>query len=96
MNKKGFTLIELLVVISIIGLISTASIYALSSARQKAKITKCRADMKLISNAIEVSRDKENKFLKDIKGKNCSDCDCRNALGDYTELEDPDCINSMT
>ena len=53
-NNKGFTLIELLVVIAIIGLLSTLSVVALGSARQKSRNAKRVADIKQIQTALEV------------------------------------------
>lgn len=54
MNKKGFTLIELLVVIAIIGLLSTLSVVALSSARTKARDAKRLSDIKQVQTALEL------------------------------------------
>lgn len=53
-NKKGFTLIELLVVISIIGLLSTVILASLNIAKSKANDSKRLADIKQISNALEL------------------------------------------
>ena len=53
-NQKGFTLIELLVVIAIIGLLSTMSVVALNSARQKSRDAKRLSDMKQIQTALEL------------------------------------------
>ncbi len=52
-NKKAFTLIELLVVISIIGLMSSFAVIALSNARSKAKDVKIMSDLKTIATAFE-------------------------------------------
>ncbi len=54
MNKKGFTLIELLVVIAIIGLLSTLSVVALGSAREKARDSKRLSDIKQVQTALEL------------------------------------------
>jgi prepilin-type N-terminal cleavage/methylation domain-containing protein len=54
--KKGFTLIELLVVISIISLLSTVILSALSDARAKSKASKLMSDMIQIRNAAELYR----------------------------------------
>ncbi|MFH1522593.1 MAG: prepilin-type N-terminal cleavage/methylation domain-containing protein [Patescibacteria group bacterium] len=59
-NKKGFTLIELLVVISIIGLLSSMAIYAINSARLKAKATRIIGDFKTIEKALILLMDEEN------------------------------------
>lgn len=55
-NKKreGFTLVELLVVIAIIGLLSTLSLVALSSARQKARDALRTSDVKQVMTALEL------------------------------------------
>ncbi|HEX9664280.1 MAG TPA: prepilin-type N-terminal cleavage/methylation domain-containing protein [Patescibacteria group bacterium] len=51
--KKGFTLVELLVVIAIIGLLSTLSVIALGSARQKARDALRLSHIKQIQTALE-------------------------------------------
>lgn len=64
MNKKtkGFTLIELLIVIAIIGIISTISVVALNNARAKARDAKRVADLKQISNALELYYSDNNRY----------------------------------
>ncbi|MFH1522242.1 MAG: type II secretion system protein [Patescibacteria group bacterium] len=65
MRKKGFTLIELLVVISIIGLLSSMAVYAINSARVKARDTKRKADLKQIQLAIELFYDATGSYPKE-------------------------------
>ena len=55
-NKKGFTLIELLVVISIIALLSSVVLAALTSARQKAQMSKVKSEMSEFVKALEIYR----------------------------------------
>jgi len=62
MKKKGFTLIELLVVIAIIGLLSTLSVVALNSARQKSRDAKRVADVKQIQTALELYYNDNNGY----------------------------------
>ena len=61
-TPKGFTLIELLVVISIIGLLSTLAIVALSTARQRSRDAKRVSDMKQLQTAIELFFDKNKTY----------------------------------
>ncbi len=55
--KQAFTLIELLVVIAIIGLLSTIAVVSLSASRVKARDAKRMADLRQISQAIELFAD---------------------------------------
>jgi prepilin-type N-terminal cleavage/methylation domain-containing protein len=54
MKRPAFTLVELLVVISIIGLLSTIAAVSLSSSRSAARDTKRKADIRQISQAVEL------------------------------------------
>lgn len=61
-SRHGFTLIELLVVISIIGLLSSVVLAALSSARMKARDVRRMQDMKQIQTALEMYRNDEGHY----------------------------------
>ncbi|MFA5247772.1 MAG: type II secretion system protein [Patescibacteria group bacterium] len=61
-NQKGFTLIELLVVIAIIGLLSTMSVVALNTARQKSRDAKRLSDMKQVQTALELYYSDQNRY----------------------------------
>ncbi len=59
MKKNAFTLIEMLVVIAIIGILAAFLLPALARARQQAKITDCKSNLKQIGLAL-VQYDNEN------------------------------------
>jgi type II secretion system protein G len=54
MPRRAFTLVELLVVIAIIGLLSAVAAVSLESARAKSRDAKRMADLRQISQAIEL------------------------------------------
>lgn len=74
MKNEAFTLIELLVVISIIALLSSVTLVAVSNARSKAKTTKVIADFKQIQTQIDITRNSANATMIQITGSGCSDC----------------------
>lgn len=78
--SKGFTLIELLVVISIIALLTSIALVAMSNARQKAKTTKVTADFHQILTQIDLARNNSNQVLGGVTGNFCSDCAFRNGV----------------
>jgi prepilin-type N-terminal cleavage/methylation domain-containing protein len=51
MKRKGFTLIELLTVMAIIGVLASLLIVGMQTARQKARIAKAEAEVKLLAQA---------------------------------------------
>ena len=53
-QSRGFTLIELLIVIAIIALLATLAIFAVGSARVRARDAKRIADVKQTMNALEL------------------------------------------
>ncbi len=55
-DEDGFTLVELMVVIVIIGLLATVVIVNVLPARDKAMVTKARADIALIEQGLEMYR----------------------------------------
>lgn len=51
-NKNGFTLIELMVVVGMIAILMSAFGLSVSSARERARVQKATADVKVVSQAI--------------------------------------------
>lgn len=54
--KRGFTLIELLVVISIIGIISTLSLFALKETNKSGRDNKRKAELEEVRSGLELYR----------------------------------------
>lgn len=55
-NEEGFTLVEMMVVIVIIGLLATIVIINVMPAADRAAVTKARADIATLEQAIEMYR----------------------------------------
>ena len=68
-KKRGFTLIELLVVIAIIGVLAGLLLPALSKARDRAKIVKCKSNVKQISYGFQMYMDDNNDYLPPCGGE---------------------------
>ena len=54
MTKRGFTLIELLVVVSLIGILATLVIANMNSARERARDTNRKSDLRNIQTALRL------------------------------------------
>lgn len=61
-HKKGFTLIELLVVISIIGILSSVVLAALTDARNKASLEAVRQDLRVLINESAIYYESNGKY----------------------------------
>ncbi|MFH1738346.1 MAG: prepilin-type N-terminal cleavage/methylation domain-containing protein [bacterium] len=67
MNRKcGFTLIELLIVVAIIGILAAIAVPNFLNAQNRAKVSRCEADMRSLSVAIETYRLDNNQYHPDL------------------------------
>jgi len=62
-RNQGFTLIELLVVIAVIGILAAVILASLNSARDKARDARRKSDLRQISIALELYKDKHNTYI---------------------------------
>ena len=56
LSKKGFTLIELLVVIAIIGILATIIVASFTSAQQRGRDSRRKADLDAVKKALELAK----------------------------------------
>lgn len=59
-RNKGFTLIELLIVISIVGVLAALVTVNLQDARQRARDTQRKSDLRAIRNALELYKNDQS------------------------------------
>lgn len=89
-SDKGFTLIELMVVVIILGILAAVAIPKFVSKSDDAKLNRVYADLKTISNAVELYHFDQNHFpadtsvLESSKYLKNKPSDPWNANGKYT------------
>lgn len=66
-NRRGFTLIELLIVVAIIAILAAIAVPNFLEAQTRAKVSRCKADMRTISTGLEVYRLDANKYPPDYQ-----------------------------
>lgn len=66
--KKGFTLIELLVVISLIGVLATLVVANMNSARERARDTVRKSDLRNIQTALRLYYNDNNGYPQSSSG----------------------------
>lgn len=88
---RGFTLIELMVGIAILAILSVVGITIYTGTLNSARDAKIKADFDSIYKSIEQARTLKQLPLKDLTGKDCSECYCRGV----DTRTDPICLQEM-
>lgn len=83
-NKKGFTLVELLVVIAIIGGLSALLVPNYMGARERARDSQRKSDLKQIQKALEMYRQDQNPPLYPTASATNRFGTCNNPFGTTT------------
>jgi len=68
MKLRAFTLIELLIVVAIIGILAAIAVPNFMNARLKAAIARCQADMKAATDALEMYRLDNGRYIRTYGG----------------------------
>jgi len=68
MKNKGFTLIELLIVVAIIAILAAIAVPNFLEAQVRAKISRCKSDMRTMATAWECYRVDYNTYPPDFDG----------------------------
>lgn len=76
-RQVGFTLVEVLVVLSILSALSLMVVNNLRRGQDKARKSVALQNMVIMRTAIVAATQNEQKPLKDITGRSCTDCACR-------------------
>lgn len=87
-TNRGFTLIELLIVISIIGVLSTIAMTALTNSRQKARDAERKAELRAISRGLEMYFSAHGQYpaegVCDSSRGTCAACPCSGSDWTYS------------
>ncbi|MFH1738144.1 MAG: prepilin-type N-terminal cleavage/methylation domain-containing protein [bacterium] len=65
-TRAAFTLIELLIVVAVIGILAAIAVPNFLNAQNRAKVSRCEADMRSLSMAIETYRLDNNQYHPDL------------------------------
>jgi prepilin-type N-terminal cleavage/methylation domain-containing protein len=76
-NRNGFTMIELLVVLSIISTMTLITVGGIRRGLDKGKRAVALQNMVVLRSAIVAATQNEQKPLREITGRDCTDCACR-------------------
>ena len=68
MKHRAFTLIELLIVVAIIGILAAIAVPNFMNARIKAAVARCTADMKAATDALEMYRLDNGRYIRTLGG----------------------------